>query len=268
MTTHAIRRPGIEDSFEGNYIVSTYAIRRRRLQSEIQEIVKRYILDHNFRPGDPLPGEGELAAQMGISRPSLREAMKVLQTIGAIESRHGSGTYVGELTLDPLADGLAFQVLLASQHSDGVPQELHDLVDMRAMLETRLIARVAGKHTPAQIEAMRKLNNEMSSSVDQHVGFGETDLNLHQLFYEPLQSRVFSEFVRVNWRISNLAIRPYARASREAIVQEHRAIIDGLAGHDATEAVRAMTTHMHKLALTVATTYNADHLREDALFGT
>jgi len=246
-------------------MATTYAISRRRLQSEIQEIVKRYILDHRFQPGDPLPGEGELAAQMGISRPSLREAMKVLQTIGAIETRHGSGTYVGELSLDPLADGLAFQVLLASQYSESVPQELIDLVDLRTMLETRLIHRVAGRHSASEIAAMYALNDEMARSIDQDAGFGEIDLQLHHLFYEPLGSRVFSEFVRVNWRISNLAIRPYAPASLEAIVGEHLAIIDGLARRDADAALDAMTIHLERLADTIATAYDPAYRREAAL---
>ena len=246
-------------------MVTSYAIRRRQLQSEIQEIVKRYILDHRFQPGDPLPGEGELASQMGISRPSLREAMKVLQTIGAIETRHGSGTYVGALSLDPLADGIAFQVLLASQHSATVPQELIDLVDLRTLLESHLIVRVAGHHTPAQIAAMHALNDEMAASVDWGGGFSELDLDLHQLFYAPLGSSVYSEFVRCNWKISNLAIRPYARASRKAIAAEHEAIIDSLARHDAEAALQAMTIHLENLANTVTTAYDPEYLREDAL---
>jgi DNA-binding FadR family transcriptional regulator len=246
-------------------VLSSNAIQRRGLQAEIQEVVRRYIIDHRFRPGDPLPGEGELAKQMGISRPSLREAMKVLQTIGVVESRHGSGTYVGTLSLDALADGLAFQVLLAAQHSDTAPQELLDLVDLREGIEVRQIARVCGRHTPAQIDRMRELNRTLASTRDRSAEFGELDLELHLLFYEPLESRVDSEFVRVFWKISNLTIRPYAWTPPRVIGAQHGAIIDALAHHDDDAAAAAMTDHLRHVAKTIGRSYDAENLRNDAL---
>jgi DNA-binding FadR family transcriptional regulator len=235
--------------------MSSYAIQRRGLQAEIQSVVRRYIIDHHFQPGDPLPGEGELARQLGISRPSLREAMKVLQTIGAIETRHGSGTYVGRLSLDALADGLGFQVRLAAQHAETTPEELLDLIDLREGLETRLIARAAGLHTPDQIARMRTLNNIIIEMADPAPDLGELDLELHLLFYEPLGSLVHSEFVRVFWKISNLALDLYAPTSLREIAAEHKAIIDALADHDADAATAAMTRHMRHVAETIEQSY-------------
>jgi DNA-binding FadR family transcriptional regulator len=245
--------------------VSTYAIRRRGLQAEIQDIVKRYIIDHRFKPGDALPGEGELAKQMGISRPSLREAMKVLQTIGVVETRHGSGTYVGSLSLNPLADGMAFQILIAAQHSDGAPQDLLDLVDLRGALETSQIRKVTGQHSPEQIAKLRSLCDEMANLDNESPGFNERDLALHQLFYQPLESRVYSEFIRMFWRISNLAIWPYAKNSRETILQEHQAIVDALANHDADSAAEAVRAHIEGLACAIKSSYDPESLNVAAL---
>jgi DNA-binding FadR family transcriptional regulator len=245
--------------------VSTYAIRRRGLQAEIQDIVKRYIIDHRFRPGDALPGEGELAKQMGISRPSLREAMKVLQTIGVIETRHGSGTYVGSLSLNPLADGMAFQILIAAQHSSSAPQDLLDLVDLRQALEMSEMRKVVGNHSDEQISRMRSIINEMRLMDPESARFGERDLALHLAFYQPLNSRVYSEFMRVFWKISNMAIRPYAPASRDAIVAEHERIVDAIEAKDTEAAVAAVQEHICHLAETIRTSYDPESLHAEAL---
>jgi DNA-binding FadR family transcriptional regulator len=240
---------------QGSDMGTSYAIRRRGLQAEIQQVVKRYIIDHQFRPGDPLPGEGELARQLGISRPSLREAMKVLQTIGAIETRHGSGTYVGSLSLDALADGLGFQVRLAAQHADSAPAELLDLIDLREGIESRMIGRVTGRHTAQQIGRMRSLNEQIATTSDRSEEFGDLDLELHLLFYEPLGSRVKNEFVRMFWQVSNFALDQYASSARRTAVAEHGAIIDALADADRDAAVAAMSTHLCRVAESIERAY-------------
>lgn len=223
--------------------MAPYAIRRRGLQAEIQHVVKRYIIDHQFSPGDPLPGEGELARQLGISRPSLREAMKVLQTIGAIETRHGSGTYVGELSLDALADGLGFQVRLAAQHANVPPTDLLDLIDLREAIETHLIRRAAGRHTGQQITDMRDLNEAIRRAGACPEEAGNLDGELHMLFYQPLGSRMKSEFVHVFLKVSSDG-PGCAQAGGPVAVADHTAIIDALAEADRDAAVMAMTRHL------------------------
>lgn len=245
--------------------MSSYAIRRRGLQSEIQEIVKRYVIDHRFKPGDALPGEGELAQQMGISRPSLREAMKVLQTIGVIETRHGSGTYVGSLSLDPFADGMAFQILIASQHGATAPQGLFDLIEIREVIETTKIRQVVGLHSESQLDRMQGLCSEMETLDVESAAFGDRDLELHLLFYKPLNSNVYDEFVKAFWKISNVAVRPYASESVGAVVQEHRAIVDAIASGNARAAGDSMSAHILNLANTIRTAFDSQSLRDEAL---
>lgn len=254
-------------TLEARDSVSTYAIRRRGLQAEIQEIVKRYIIDHQFKPGDALPGEGELAKQMGISRPSLREAMKVLQTIGVIETRHGSGTYVGSFSLNPFAEGMAFQILIAAQHSETAPPELLDLVDLREAMETSQMRKVIGQHTDEQIANMRTIAREMAMGKHRSAAFTQRDLALHQLFYQPLQSRVFTEFIRMFWRISNLTLQAYAESSRDSVLEEHDRIIDAIAARDTEAAVEAVRDHIDSLRDSVVTTYDPSLLRLDTFQG-
>ncbi len=244
--------------------MSSYSIQRRGLQQEIQSIVKRYIIDHRFKPGDLMPGEGELAAQMGISRPSLREAMKVLQTIGVVETRHGSGTYVGSLSLDSFADGMAFQILIASQHSVGPPQDLLDLIDIREATEATKIRQVIGLHSDEQLREIQRLCEEMET-MDGGGAFGELDQVLHRAFYAPLNSRVHDEFIKAFWAISNVTIRPYADRFERDANAEHCAIVEAILRQDAGGAGDAMSAHILNIANDLRRKFDPDRLRDVAL---
>lgn len=245
--------------------MSSYSIPRRGLQQEIQAIVKRYIIEHRFQPGDLLPGEGELARQMGISRPSLREAMKVLQTIGVVVTRHGSGTYVGSLSLEPFADGMAFQILIASQQSPEPPQDLLDLIDIREAIETTRIRQVVGLHSCEQLREIEQLCDEMESMEVGAGAFGDLDQTLHRAFYAPLDSQVYDEFVKVFWTISNATIRPYADQFQRDANAEHRVIVDAIVRQNVDGATDAMRVHIRNIANDLRRGFDADRLREDAL---
>ncbi len=264
MSTYAIRRHDVPSTFERREVVPSYAIRRPGLQTEIQQVVKRYIIDHKFKPGDILPGEGELARQIGISRPSLREAMKVLQTIGAVESRHGSGTFVGSMSLEPLTEGLAFQVGVVAQHSASAPTELLELIGLREAIETRQIRRAAGKHSAEDIDQLRRLNDDLEST-ELPIAFRRRDLELHLLFYRPLEDRIANEFIRSFSRISNLVDYSIDDDYRISILEEHDDIIDALEAGEADAAAAAMSGHFGKMSDAIQASYNPDDVSEHAL---
>ena len=76
--------------------------RRRLTRSiEVQEAVKKIILQRRLAVGDPLPTETELMDELGIGRNSVREALKVLEAVGIVDIRHGFGTFVGRTAVDP-----------------------------------------------------------------------------------------------------------------------------------------------------------------------
>src|SRR5688572_20396388 len=83
-----------------------------RAESTAQQ-VKAYILRNHLRPGDLLPTETELCDTLGVSRSSVREAIRRLATLDIVEVRHGYGTFVGNLTLAPLVEGLVFRGTLS-----------------------------------------------------------------------------------------------------------------------------------------------------------
>src|SRR6478752_10780111 len=114
--------------------------RREALQDTIQQRIERYIIDSGSSPGNLLPPQQELARALGISVPSLREAMKSLEAIGVIEVRHGSGTYVGRFSLDPLVDGLTFRIRLEAGEN---MRTMSELLEIRTVLESAYVRKVA-----------------------------------------------------------------------------------------------------------------------------
>src|SRR5690348_12013957 len=116
-------------------------------QSLGQQVVARVlelIRTGNLRPGDRLPPERELVEIFSISRPSLREAMRALSTLGIVESRHGGGTFVTDLDARTLLAPLDFFLQLSQVNLD-------DTFESRRIIEIEIVRKAATKATKADI---------------------------------------------------------------------------------------------------------------------
>lgn len=204
----------------------------RRAQRRLRE----YIDEHGLRPGDPLPSEGALARELGISRISLREATRSLQTLGVIEARHGLGLYVSTFSFQPILDQLPYG--LAAQGS-----ALQDVLLVRETLEEGLIETVAKQITPVDLDELDGLVDEMERLVQAGHPVAEVDKAFHLRLFRPLGNPLVDHLIEIFWVLSDRLrddidkLRP-AQVARVARV--HRAIVDALrTGEDLREAVRA-----------------------------
>lgn len=109
---------------------------------DIQERIKKLIIDSRLPSGASLPTEPELMERLGVSRNSVREALKALQAMGIVEIRHGFGTYVGPMSVAPMIEGLAFRTVAGHYRGE---DSLLQLLELREAVETGLIARLAGR---------------------------------------------------------------------------------------------------------------------------
>ncbi len=113
-----------------------------------------------LRPGDRLPPEQELADQLGVSRGSLREAVRALSQINVLDVRRGDGTYVTSLAPSELLSGLSFAMeLLQSQGVD-------EVLEVRRMLFPAATALAAQRVTPEQLTAMHAVADELEVATD------------------------------------------------------------------------------------------------------
>jgi len=114
-------------------------IKKARVAEEIADRIRVLILDGTLPTGQPLPAERQLAARFGVSRGSVRDAFRLLETIGLLETRHGQGTFARELDVDRLVAPLASILTYRRDLSE-------ELLDVRRMFEPdveQLLAEIA-----------------------------------------------------------------------------------------------------------------------------
>jgi GntR family transcriptional repressor for pyruvate dehydrogenase complex len=140
------------------------------LTDEAIERIKEMIVSGELRPGDRLPKEADLAVRLGLSRNSLREAVRALSLIRVLDVRHGDGTYVTSLQPEVLLDTVGF--VLDFHRDDSV---LH-LLEVRRLLEPPATAMAALRMTTKQLAALGTLLDSGTDVAD----VVENDLEFHR----------------------------------------------------------------------------------------
>lgn len=208
------------------------------LHQSVQEALKAYVTDNGFKPGDPLPAESELARQLGVSRTSVREAVKSLETIGILESRRGSGVYVGAFSFDPLLESLPYGLMLDSR-------AIHDLLDLRCTLEVALAARVIARRTPEQLADLEDVLRAFRAAAEAGTSLEEPDREFHQVLARNLGNRVLSSLIDVFWRTFHRAAQSIDLVNVDpmATYRDHVAIYEAVAAGDVAAAQVTIDHH-------------------------
>jgi DNA-binding FadR family transcriptional regulator len=220
-------------------------VRPLALKERVIRQLTRLIDDGVLKPGDQLPSERELSDELQVSRGTVREAVQLLQALGLLEIRHGSGTFV-RLAADPRALREEWREWTI-RHAE----RIHDLLEIRKALEpfaAELAARRAGER---DVAAMEEAVEEMQPAVDSPdvTTLIQADLAFHHALCAASGNAALSEFadalgeqlVRERGTLWNLPDRP-ARS-----LVEHRAIFDAVRAGDAESARKAVIDHLESV---------------------
>jgi GntR family transcriptional repressor for pyruvate dehydrogenase complex len=123
--------------------------------------------------GTRLPSERELSRKLRVSRPSLREALRTLELMGVVDTRHGSGTQVADSGSDVLKAPLEFLLMLDKP-------SIEDLVETRSLLEIHLAGRAAERRTDGDLAALESALRDMKAHLAQPVDVTDPDVRFHQ----------------------------------------------------------------------------------------
>ncbi|MWR20550.1 GntR family transcriptional regulator, partial [Helicobacter pylori] len=93
-------------------VLPVKSLRQPVISEAVRDYIKEYIFAHNLQPGSPLLPESQLVEELGVSRSSVREAVKALQSLGLIEVRRGDGLYVRATNFDAITEILSFNLRL------------------------------------------------------------------------------------------------------------------------------------------------------------
>jgi DNA-binding FadR family transcriptional regulator len=208
---------------------------RGRGGPSVQERIVALIHDRELQAGAAMPTEPQLMDLLGASRNTVREAIRALRTLGIVEIRHGFGTFVGRAPLDILSPSLAFRIRSQSGHD---VRALHDLVEVREVLETGLIGEVAETASDARIAALDALVTAMARDRG-------ADRAFHALLYEARGNELVLQLIGLFWdvyhQVEPVLGPPEDRAAD--IIANHRRIVDALRARDPRAAREAMRLH-------------------------
>ncbi|MDR5780443.1 FadR/GntR family transcriptional regulator [Caballeronia sp. LZ065] len=220
----------------------------RRLYLQIADKLRGLIEQQDFAPNGRLPSERELAQRLGVSRPSVREALVALELEGRVEIRMGSGVYI---VATPVAKPPATETELGES-----PIEI---MNARSVIEGAIAASVAPFVKPKALKALRALYESMAREVEN----GQVPMAADRAFHIAIAQMAGNDvLVRTVGSLYDERHSPLSSTLRGhfegeetwlAALGEHREILEALEARDAVQAQAAMQRHMRQSAARLMT---------------
>ena len=224
-----------------------HPIRRTRTHELVIEAIEEQIITGSLRVGDPLAPERDLATQLGVSRPAVREAIRVLEAQGVIRSGVGSGadagTFVAAMPAQALSRFLRLHLAL-SNFGFG------DLVEARVALERSSVVLACTAPGAADLGKARAAVEVMEQAGADRAAYGEADADFHIALAEASGNRLVTALTvairnaqRADLVTAFAAVEDWP-ALRDALTAEHHGILDAIAAGDAARAATLAEAHI------------------------
>ncbi len=217
-------------------------IQKVRVGDQVFEQMKQLIVSGEWKPGDKLPSETELAAQFGISRVTVRQALQRLSVLNLVEIKLGEGSFIRQPDIEQPLDGLIPTVYLSREANRAV-------FEYREIIETasaRLAARRAVSEDMVVLRALLK-SSEQAAKAGRMKEFVELDLAFHRKIGEitgnPLIVRT-NQILQDTLRLSMTEV--IERMGCENALHFHNVIVEAVASHDEDRAASLMAEHIGK----------------------
>lgn len=236
-----------------------------RISDAVASTLERRILEGSLKSGDRLPPERELAIELGVSRPSLREAIQKLASKGMVTSRQGGGTYVTDALESTFFD--PWQDMMGSY-----PNLREDMLEFRRMLEGQAAEWAAERATDADLLRLDQSFNALQSSFegDDTAKRSDADIAFHQAIgdaaHNVLLAHLSAALLRLmhdNIRLNLGELKMVPAASR-LLMSQHAAIHSAVRERKPQAARSAAETHIDFVRETLAQTLRSVARRETA----
>ncbi len=212
-------------------------LRGMPLSEIVSDNIIQYIMERGLEPGDRLPTEYELAKTLGVSRSTVREAVRRLVTRNILSVRQGSGTFVSQnmgVPEDPL--GIEFM------RND--KKLIIDLLDVRLMLEPEIAALAAVNATEEQIQQLSYEHQRVGEAIQNGEDHSELDANFHKLLADFSGNSALAKLIPIITSSVNIVIGGTNDALKKDVQQQHGHILDAVSRRDASGARMMMISHL------------------------
>ena len=218
-------------------------VRKTTVVDGVLTQLKEMLRSHAYPPRSKFPSERDMARQLGVSLPSVREALRTLTVMGVVDTRHGSGTRVADSSANLLKVPFEF-LMMFDQPSVG------ELLQVRELIEVFLAGRAAQERTPGDLVAIEAALSEMRTAFGHAEAMVDPDVRFHEAIAAAAHNRVLE-------RVMNClhgAIRESMAAAvkgvpdTRAVLDYHSEILEAIRRRKPEEARRAMRKHMAETA--------------------
>lgn len=214
-------------------------IKKEGIAEKVVNKILEMVRSGNLKAGDRLPPERELIEIFGVSRPTLREALRSLSILGVIKMRHGGGAFVTDLQARSLLAPLDFFVSLA-------PDNVRQVFECRRLIEIEMASKAALNATDKDIEELEAMLAAQASVADDPVGFRILDSEFHEKLYALSGNAVMEQLAHAFY---NMGLDERRKATASPVVtrqsvEDHNLIVDGIRKHRAKQTADAMARHL------------------------
>ncbi|APO75857.1 GntR family transcriptional regulator protein [Rhizobium etli 8C-3] len=234
------------------------AVESRRLYRQVADQIRSMIATGELAVGQRLPPERELAEKLAVSRPTIREALIVLEVEGLVHIRMGSGIYVARKhTVQP------------AQPEREPFEGPFELLQARAIIECAIAEEAAQRATPSDIAVLDENLQQMASAVNDTDAALEIDRGFHTAIAGIVGN---AALIRFTGEIYDQRMTPYFEKlashfegpdSWTRAMEEHRAIKDAIAANDPKAAKQAMRTHLDRSQKRFSESFGEELFRDD-----
>jgi len=219
-------------------------IKPKRISDQVFEQLKDLIFRGHLKPGEQLMTERELAQALGVSRPTVREAINKLVAIRLLEQRQGQGTFVNSPASS--IDGNPLSAVMG-----GEEVRLEDLLEVRLGLECNAVALAARRATDDDVRELDKSLAEMAADIAEGRLGTDADVSFHMAIAYASKNTVQVHIMRsfynlLFYGIKENLLRLYSSPEDlKRIILQHTAIVEAIRRHDPEAAFDAMKNHIH-----------------------
>lgn len=218
-------------------------VESRRLYQQIADQIRDLIDGGGFEAGERLPPERDLAQQLGVSRPSLREALIALDIEGRVEVRSGAGVFVSAVRPDP-----------APRRTASMGESPIQLMEARSVIEGEIVILACARAAPEQLARLRKLLKDMGTEIERRGARVDLDREFHLTLAEMSGNAVLARLVAELFDERHSPISAKIRSRFEntrtwkVALKEHEAVLAAIEARDPIAAQAAMRAHLRASA--------------------
>jgi GntR family transcriptional repressor for pyruvate dehydrogenase complex len=219
-----------------------HAIKKTRIHEEVFGQIHDLIKEGRFKARDQLPSERELAETFKVSRTSVREALRALESQGLIVSRTGMGNFVVDLPVEALVGPLA-RMLIDEKNA------LADVFEMRNLIEPHIAALAAERATARDIAQLKRIVAKQTDAVSRGETGVEADAELHLSIGRATRNQALQKLVSGLMEMLSRSREESLQTDerRESSIDAHRRIIAAIEKHDKARARSEMLRHIEQV---------------------